>query len=195
MEACWPQPKHRSKLWPPVNFKRREDHWRRGEGEEGRAAIFWSSALVFLSLAFFLFHLFSSLSFTPVPPPASSFSLSFLPLQKTSPASSHSSSETLPPLTDAAMVLQILFWRWVIIGCACVCVCVCVFLKQATVRWALYTIRRPIYGLMGPIHNAGTGDCNDFIKARCSVSAPGWCIDWARPIWIFGVDADNDVRE
>lgn len=32
---------------------------------------------------------------------------------------------------------------------------------------------------MGPIHNAGTGDCNDSIKPRSSVSAPGWCIDWA----------------
>lgn len=42
-----------------------------------------------------------------------------------------------------------------------------------------YAILRPINSLMGPIHNAGTGDCNDFIKPRSSVSAPEWCIDWA----------------
>lgn len=42
-----------------------------------------------------------------------------------------------------------------------------------------YGILWPINSLMGPIHNAGTGDCNDSIKPRSSISAPGWCIDWA----------------
>lgn len=37
MEAGRPQPKHRSKHWPPVNFKRSEDHWRR---EEKRSVLF-----------------------------------------------------------------------------------------------------------------------------------------------------------
>lgn len=40
-----------------------------------------------------------------------------------------------------------------------------------------YAIPLPINSLMGPIHNAHTGDCNDSIKPRSSISAPGWCID------------------
>lgn len=42
-----------------------------------------------------------------------------------------------------------------------------------------YAILQPFHSLMGPIHNAGTGDFNDSIKARSSVSASGWRIDWA----------------
>lgn len=40
-----------------------------------------------------------------------------------------------------------------------------------------YAILRSINSLMGPIHNARTGDYNDSIKPRSSISAPGWCID------------------
>lgn len=42
-----------------------------------------------------------------------------------------------------------------------------------------HTILLSFNSFMGPIYNAGTGDCNDSIKRRSFVSASGWCIDWA----------------